>query len=75
MTQRITNEQLRELAKGMAEDPRYAGFVGNKVIIACILDLADARSESVKDKARIADLERLSKSQEQALQKMERGQL
>lgn len=57
MSQRISDEQLRELAKGMADDPRYAAFVGPKVVIALILDLDDART-------RIAELERLSASQE-----------
>lgn len=68
MSQRISDEQLRELAKGMAEDPRYAAFVGSKVVIALILDLDDAR-------ARIAELERLSASQATALDLMEAGKL
>ena len=57
MSQRISNDQLRRLAKDMVAVPAMAAYVGPEVVIALILDLDDAR-------ARIAELERLSASQE-----------
>lgn len=66
MSQRISNEQLRKLASDLANEPRFAGFVGPEVVIACILDLADARAE-------LAELKRFSASQEEAHAARDRG--
>lgn len=63
---RISDEQLAKLAHDIAGEPKFAAYVGPRVVIACILDLADARSEMARLKA-------LSASQAEALDMMDRG--
>lgn len=65
---RIPQSQLERLADDVSKDDRLAAYISSAVVMAAILDLRDAR-------ARIAELERLSASQEEALQAMERGKL
>lgn len=65
---RIPQSQLERLADDVSKDDRLAAYISSAVVMAAILDLRDAR-------ARIAELERLSASQEEAMQTFERGEL
>lgn len=57
MSQRIADGQLKKLATDLDRFPDNSRFIGHEVVTAAILDLRDART-------RIAELERLSASQE-----------
>lgn len=66
MKQRIADGQLKKLATDIERFPDNSRFIGHEVVAALVLDLADART-------RLSEMERLSASQAEALDMMDRG--